>query len=139
MGLKRLNHSNTPIPQYSKTAKAPALHYCITGISALIFAVRHEHYLNIDPNEVVRNTGGPIAVIDCFGILDDDRIKRYFELGCEVKGLGRGHVKRIKEQVRTKREQILIGISVKDKKQELHLSTEDLELLSNGCKLEAED
>jgi hypothetical protein len=46
--------------------------------------------------------GGPIAVIDCFGILDDGRIKRYFELGCEVKGLGRGHVKRIKDQVRAK-------------------------------------
>ena len=69
---------------------------------AVIFAVRHKHYLNLDPDEVVKNTGGPIAVIDCFGILDDNRIKRYFELGCEVKGLGRGHVKRIKDQVRSK-------------------------------------
>jgi len=43
-------------------------------------------------------------VIDCFGILDDAKIKRYFELGCEVKGLGRGHVKRIKDQVRLKTE-----------------------------------
>jgi len=42
-------------------------------------------------------------VIDCFGILDDERIRRYFELGCEVKGLGRGHVKRIKDQVRMNR------------------------------------
>jgi hypothetical protein len=24
-------------------------------------------------------------------------LRRYFELGCEVKGLGRGHVKRIKD------------------------------------------
>jgi hypothetical protein len=42
----------------------------------------------------------PLAVIDCFGILDDDTIRRYFELDCEVKGLGRGHVKRIKDEVR---------------------------------------
>jgi len=67
---------------------------------AVIFAVRHKHYLNLDPDEVAKNAGGPIAVVDCFGILDDSKIKRYFELGCEVKGLGRGHVKRIKDQVR---------------------------------------
>jgi len=32
-------------------------------------------------------------------ILDDAKIRRYFELGCEVKGLGQGHVKRIKDGV----------------------------------------
>lgn len=72
----------------------------MTGIDALIFAVRHKQYMDLSPDEVVRDAGGPIAVIDCFGILDDKKIKRYFELGCEVKGLGRGHVKRIKDQVR---------------------------------------
>jgi len=76
-------------------------------IDALILAVRHKHYLNLDPDEVVKSAGGPIAVIDCFGILDDGRIKRYFELECEVKGLGRGHVKRIKDQVREEKEQML--------------------------------
>jgi UDP-N-acetyl-D-glucosamine dehydrogenase len=44
--------------------------------------------------------GSPLAVVDCFGILDDARIERYFELGCEVKGLGRGHINRIKDKVR---------------------------------------
>jgi hypothetical protein len=48
-------------------------------------------------------TGRPSAIVDCFGILDDARIKRYFELGCEVKGLGRGHIQRIKEDVHGKR------------------------------------
>ncbi len=33
-------------------------------------------------------------------ILDDERIRRYFELGCEVKGMGRGHIQRLKESVR---------------------------------------
>jgi hypothetical protein len=45
-------------------------------------------------------TGRPFAIIDCFGLLDDAKIRRYFELGCEVKGLGRGHVKRIKDSIR---------------------------------------
>lgn len=79
----------------------------LAGVDALIFAVRHQPYLNLDPNEVVESVGGPIAVIDCFGILNDEKIKRYFELGCEVKGLGRGHVKRIKDQVREEKEQML--------------------------------
>ena len=72
----------------------------LQGIDALVLAVRHEHYLDLDPDEIVRKAGGPIAVIDCFGILDDAKIRRYLELGCEVKGLGRGHIERIKEQVR---------------------------------------
>ena len=46
-----------------------------------------------------RMIGAPAAVIDCFGMLDDDKIRRYFELGCEVKGLGRGHIQRIKKRV----------------------------------------
>jgi len=81
------------------------LERALQGTDAVIFAVRHKHYLNLDPAEVVESAGGPIAVIDCFGILDDEKIRRYFELGCEVKGLGRGHVKRIKDQVRQEREQ----------------------------------
>ena len=56
-----------------------------------------------DPDEMVRMTGGPVAVIDCFGILDDDTIEKYFELGCEVKGLGRGHINRIKDKVRKRK------------------------------------
>jgi nucleotide sugar dehydrogenase len=117
----------------------PDLKKALEGTDAVIFAVRHKHYLNLHPDEVVENAGGPMAIIDCFGILDDQRIKRYFELGCEVKGLGRGHVKRIKDQVREKREQILLDISVKEEKRELNLSRGDLELLNNGCKLGVED
>jgi UDP-N-acetyl-D-mannosaminuronate dehydrogenase len=68
---------------------------------ALILAVPHEPYLKLEPEQIVRWAGGPLAVIDCFGILSDDKIRRYFELGCEVKALGRGHIQRIKEQVRS--------------------------------------
>ena len=83
------------------------LQEALRGADAVIFAVRHQPYLNLDPEEVVETAGGPLAVIDCFGILHDAEIKRYFELGCEVKGLGRGHVKRIKDQVREEKEQML--------------------------------
>jgi len=61
----------------------------LEGVDAVILAVRHQEYLNLDPDDVVHMTG----------ILDDGKIRRYFELECEVKGLGRGHVKRIKDEV----------------------------------------
>jgi nucleotide sugar dehydrogenase len=68
-------------------------------VDAVVLAVRHSAYLDLNPDEVVEMTGRPVAVIDCFGILSDEQISRYFQLGCEVKGLGRGHVKRLKDKV----------------------------------------
>ena len=70
------------------------------GIDALVFAVRHKAYLDLDPEEVIKAIGKPVAVIDCFGLLDDRKIKGYLQLGCEVKGLGRGHIRRMKEEIR---------------------------------------
>jgi hypothetical protein len=74
----------------------------LNGVEAMILAVPHSPYMDLDPEKIVEWAGGPIAVIDCFGILDDDKIRRYFELDCEVKALGRGHIQRIKEEVRSK-------------------------------------
>ena len=74
----------------------------LQGADAVVLAVRHEQYRDLDPDGIVKNTGKPAAMIDCFGLLDDGAIRRYFELGCEVKGLGRGHVKRIKDEVRSR-------------------------------------
>ena len=78
----------------------------LKGSDAVILAVRHEPYLKLEPEEVVSMAGGPLAVVDCFGILDDVKIERYFELGCEVKGLGRGHINRIKDKVRKRKDGI---------------------------------
>jgi UDP-N-acetyl-D-glucosamine dehydrogenase len=75
----------------------------LRGVDAVVLAVRHEAYMTLDPDEVIKMIGRPVAIIDCFGILEDEKIKRYFELGCEVKGLGRGHVKRIKDGVHANR------------------------------------
>ena len=70
---------------------------------AMVIAVRHHDYLALDPDEILGMAGKPLAIIDCFGIFDDETIRRYFELGCEVKGLGRGHVKRIKDEVNSQK------------------------------------
>ena len=75
----------------------------LRGVDAVILAVRHEAYLKLDPDEVFQAVGQPFAIVDCFCVLDDARIRRYFELGCEVKGMGRGHIRRIKDEVRQSR------------------------------------
>jgi UDP-N-acetyl-D-glucosamine dehydrogenase len=72
------------------------------GVDAMVLAVRHSGYLDLDPDEVFRAVGKPFAIVDRFFILDDREIHRYLELGCEVKGMGRGHIKRIKESIRKK-------------------------------------
>ena len=77
-----------------------ALQDTLAGADAVVLAVRHREYLELIPDQIIDMVGKPLAVVDCFGILDDDDIRRYFELGCEVKGLGRGHVKRIKDDVK---------------------------------------
>ncbi|MEW5911257.1 MAG: nucleotide sugar dehydrogenase [Thermodesulfobacteriota bacterium] len=75
----------------------------LKGANAVVLCVRHAQYLELDPDQVVAACGGPVAIVDCFAILDDKRIRRYLELGCEVKGLGRGHIKRLKDEVQGKK------------------------------------
>jgi UDP-N-acetyl-D-glucosamine dehydrogenase len=72
----------------------------LKGVDAVVLAVRHRQYLDLKPEAVFEMAGNTVAIVDCFGILSDDAIQKYFELGCEVKGLGRGHIQRIKEAVR---------------------------------------
>jgi nucleotide sugar dehydrogenase len=75
----------------------------LKAVDGVVFAVKHKSYLGLDPDNVVEMIGHPAVIIDCFGILSDEQIQRYFELGCEVKALGRGHIQRIKERVRTRK------------------------------------
>ena len=78
----------------------PTLAKALKGSDAVVLAVRHQEYLQLNPDDIVTMGGEPLAVVDCFGILDDRKMERFFELDCEVKGLGRGHIQRIKERVR---------------------------------------
>jgi UDP-N-acetyl-D-glucosamine dehydrogenase len=92
-----------------------SLEETLLGADAVVLAVRHKVYMAIKPDEIIGMTGRPVAVVDCFGMLDDEAIRRFFELGCEVKGLGRGHVKRIKDQVRDEMQVDTGGSPVKDR------------------------
>ena len=93
----RFFRNQDDLPQVRVQKDLPA---AARGVRAIILAVRHPQYLSLDPDEVFGWVGAPFALVDCFGFLTDAQIRRYFELGCEVKALGRGHVDRIKRDVR---------------------------------------
>lgn len=94
--LKRFFRNQDKLSALAVSQDLPA---SLKDVDVVLLAVRHSAYMDLDPDEVIRMIGKPVAIIDCFGILDDAKIRRYFELGCEVKGLGRGHVNRIKKSV----------------------------------------
>ena len=71
----------------------------LKGMDAVIFAVRHRQYLKLSPEQVVKPAGRPLAVVDAFAILDDDQIRQYLQLGCAVRGMGRGHIPRLKQEL----------------------------------------
>jgi nucleotide sugar dehydrogenase len=78
----------------------PDLWKAMNDVDAIVLAVRHKEYLELDPNKVFKSVGRPFAIIDCFCILDDEKIRSYLKMGCEVKGMGRGHIKRIKDSLK---------------------------------------
>ena len=95
------------------------LNEALAGVDVVILAVRHQPYLELFPDEVVskaqsskpdsfesiplkngiQRPKNQLVILDCFGILADKQIRRYLELGCVVKGLGRGLISRLKFQV----------------------------------------
>ena len=77
------------------------LRAALKGQDAVIFAVRHQPYFKLQPDQVVKMAGQPLAVVDAFAVLDDDKIRRFLELGCAVRGMGRGHIERLKRELET--------------------------------------
>ena len=64
----------------------------LNGAEVVIMAVGHSDYKNIKPTDLVAKCGTKPLIIDCSNFLSDERIKQYKELGCKVKGVGKGHI-----------------------------------------------
>lgn len=71
----------------------------LAGMDAVLLLVRHEPYLKLDPARVVRSAGGPLAIVDAFGILSDEAIEEFLRAGCAVRCVARGHVRRIRRRL----------------------------------------
>jgi len=76
----------------------PDLARALKGVHAVIFAARHAPYLKLSPQRVVRDAGRRLAVVDCFAVLPDAKIKAYLGLGCAVRAMGRGHIAHLKKK-----------------------------------------
>ena len=68
-------------------------------LDVVILAARHEEYLAIEPDRLVKAAGGPLLVVDAFNLLGDDKIRGYLRLGCAVRGMGRGHIGRLRKEL----------------------------------------
>ncbi len=71
----------------------------IAGVDGVILAARHEEYLALEAERVLKAAGRPLLVVDAFNLLDDDKIRDYLRRGCTVRGMGRGHIHRLKEEL----------------------------------------
>jgi len=80
----------------SKISVSSDLHQSLENVDAVILAVPHSEYLSLNPEVIFQSVGKKFAIIDCFCILEDNEIRQYLQLDCEVKGLGRGHIEHMK-------------------------------------------
>lgn len=67
----------------------------LNGAKVVVFAVGHDAYHKIEPQELIDLCGGPVLVVDCSNFLSDQKISEYLSLGCKVKGVGKGHIKNL--------------------------------------------
>jgi len=58
----------------------------------VVFAVGHDEYRHLKPEDVTRLSGTKPLIIDCSNFLTDETISQYLRLGCKVKGVGKGHI-----------------------------------------------
>ena len=72
----------------------------LKGADAIVFAVGHEQYLKLNPSSVVKAAGKKkVAIIDTQNLITDENIKKYLKLGCEVLGVGKGHIPALKAEL----------------------------------------
>ncbi|MDP6668499.1 MAG: UDP binding domain-containing protein [Candidatus Krumholzibacteria bacterium] len=72
----------------------------LEGVDVVILAARHEEYHAIEASWLVDRVGSPPLMVDAFNMLDDDAIRAYLRLGCTVRGMGKGHIARLKDESR---------------------------------------
>ncbi|MDD2331556.1 MAG: nucleotide sugar dehydrogenase [Candidatus Cloacimonetes bacterium] len=80
-------------PEIDETVVLHDLGESLSGAQVVVFAVGHDEYRKLKPEDVVAMTGGKPLIVDCSNFLSDSIIAQYRKLGCEVRGVGKGHIK----------------------------------------------
>jgi len=66
----------------------------------IIYAVRYEHYLNLDPNALIKNIKKDVLLVDAFDIFNDEKIKIFLKNKINIIGVGKGHIKHLKNDLK---------------------------------------
>lgn len=64
----------------------------LTDADVVIFAVGHDQYKDLEPQELVEYSRKRPLVVDCSNFFSDATINIYKGLGCTVRGVGKGHI-----------------------------------------------
>ena len=67
----------------------------LPGAEVVVFAVGHAEYRQLEPAELIKLCGTKPLIVDCSNFLSDEKLKQYKELGCQVKGVGKGHIQNL--------------------------------------------
>ncbi len=63
----------------------------VKDVDAVVFAVPHSFYLNLDISKLINEMKHPLIVIDAQNIITDDEAIELHKVRCYVKGVGKGH------------------------------------------------
>ena len=75
----------------------------LLNYDVIIFSVRYVDYLNLNPHLFAQNIKKNALIVDTFDILNDEKIKIFLKEGVNVIGVGKGHIKKIKEDLSRKK------------------------------------
>ncbi len=79
-------------PELEDSQVESELQAVLPRADVVVFAVGHDQYKNLKPAEVLALCGTKPLIVDCSNFLSDETINAYKQLGCQVRGVGKGHI-----------------------------------------------
>ena len=79
-------------PEVEEITVLTKMEEVLAEADVVVFAVGHDEYRNLRPEQVINLSGKKPLIVDCSDFLSDELIKEYLMLGCKVKGVGKGHI-----------------------------------------------
>ncbi|HNT52605.1 MAG TPA: nucleotide sugar dehydrogenase [Candidatus Syntrophosphaera sp.] len=64
----------------------------LPGADVVVFAVGHDQYKDLKPADMLALCGTKPLIVDCSNFLSDATLAEYKKLGCQVRGVGKGHI-----------------------------------------------
>ena len=72
----------------------------VKSYDVIVYAVRYEHYLNLDIVSLIKSIKKDVLIVDAFDIFNDEKICTLIKNDINIIGVGKGHIKKLKERKR---------------------------------------